>query len=163
MLHIRRARQEDKEAIWRVHLDAIRGLCVSHYGEEVIEAWTARTKPEKYEESISHSLFLVAEEDAKVVGFGVLNREAAEIGGLYVSSDAAGHGIGRRLLRMLEEEAGQAGLKRLELYASLNAVRFYRRAGYVPRESLSHKIGPGVERACVRMDKQFPSSQQSEE
>ena len=156
-LTIRRARQEDKDAIWRVHIDAIRGLCASHYEEEVIDVWVGRTRPEKYEESIDNCLFLVAEDEGGIVGFGVLNRERAEIGGLYVSSAVAGRGVGRRLLRMLEDDAVEAGLRRLELYASLNAVRFYESAGYVAHESLTHQLRPGVERACVHMVKQFTS------
>jgi len=86
MLTIRRARQEDKEAIWRVHGKAIRGTCASHYSPEVIEIWAGRLLgPEKYAEAIDKYDFFVAEEDGVVVGFGELGQEAGAIQGLYVS------------------------------------------------------------------------------
>jgi N-acetylglutamate synthase-like GNAT family acetyltransferase len=155
MLTIRRARQEDKEAVWRVHGRAIREACASHYPPEVIETWAGRLRPEKYAEAIDRHDFFVAEEDGAVVGFGELGREAGEVQGLYVSP--AGRGVGRRLLRRLEETARACGLKSLRLTSSLNAVRFYERAGFEAVGELKETIGPGVERASVRMFKELKS------
>jgi putative acetyltransferase len=155
MLIIRRARQEDKEAIWRAHGSAIRGTCAGHYSPEVIEMWAGRLRPEKYAEAIDRYEFFVAEEDGAVVGFGELGQETGEVQGLYVSSDVAGRGVGRKLLSTLEERARAHGLKSLRLTSSLNAVSFYERAGFEAVEELSETIGPGVERASVRMFKEL--------
>ena len=157
MLTIRKARQEDKEAIWRVHGGAIRGTCASHYSREVIEIWAGRLRPEKYAEAIDKYDFFVAEEDGVVVGFGELGWEAGAIQGLYVSPDVAGRGVGRKLLRTLEERARAYGLKSLRLTSSLNAVPFYERAGFKTVEELTETIGRGVERASVRMFKELVS------
>jgi putative acetyltransferase len=155
MLTIRRARQEDKEAIWRVHEGAIRGTCASHYSREVIEAWAGRLRPEKYAEAIDRYEFFVAEEDGRVVGFGELGAEAGAIQGLYVSPEVKGQGVGWRLLRTLEERARAHGLKSLRLTSSLNAVAFYERAGFEAVEELKEAVSPGVERASVRMFKEL--------
>lgn len=155
MFTIRRARQEDKEAIWRVHGSAIRGRCASHYSREVIEIWAGRLRPEKYAEAIDRYEFFVAEEEGAVVGFGELGAEAGEIQGLYVSPDVKGRGVGRELLRTLEGRARAHGLKSLRLTSSLNAVAFYERAGFRAVEELTETIGPGVERASVRMFKEL--------
>jgi putative acetyltransferase len=157
MLTIRRARQEDREAIWRVHGSAIRGTCAGHYPPEVIEIWAGRLRPEKYAEAIDRYDFFVAEEGGRVVGFGELGREAAAIQGLYVSPDVKGRGVGWRLLCTLEERARAYGLKSLSLTSSLNAVPFYERAGFKAVEELTEAIGPGVERASVRMFKELVS------
>lgn len=153
MLTIRRARQEDKEAVWRVHGRAIREACAGHYPPEVIDIWAGRLRPEKYAEAIDRYDFFVAEEGGAVVGFGELGREAGEIQGLYVSP--AGRGVGRLLLSKLEETARAYGLKSLRLTSSLNAVRFYERAGFEAVEELTETIGPGVERGSVRMFKEL--------
>ena len=157
MVNISRARQEDKEAIWRVHGRAIRETCASHYPPEVIEIWAGRLRPEKYGEAIDRYDFFVADEDGVVVGFGELGREAGAIQGLYVSPDVKGQGVGWRLLRTLEERARVYGLKSLRLTSSLNAAPFYRRAGFEAVEELTETIGPGVERASVRMLKELKS------
>jgi putative acetyltransferase len=155
MLNIRRARQEDKEAIWRAHGSAIRGRCASHYSQEVIEVWAGRLRPEKYEEAIERYEFFVAEEDGVVVGFGELGQESGEVQGLYVSSDVAGRGVGWKLLCTLEERARAYGLESLTLTSSLNAVSFYERAGFEAVEELTETISPGVERGSVRMFKKL--------
>jgi N-acetylglutamate synthase-like GNAT family acetyltransferase len=155
VLTIRRATQEDKEAIWRVHGSAIRGGCAGHYSPEVIEVWAGRLRPEKYGEAIERYEFFVAEEGGVVVGFGELGQEAGEIQGLYVSADAAGRGVGRRLLSALEERARAHGLGSLRLTSSLNAVPFYERAGFRAVERLTQTISPGVERESVRMFKEL--------
>ena len=68
MLTIRRARQEDKEAIWRVHGRAIMETCAGHYSQDVIRIWAGGLRPEKYREAIESYEFFVAEEDGVVVG-----------------------------------------------------------------------------------------------
>jgi len=157
MLTIRRARQGDKEAIWRVHGGAIRGTCAGHYSREVIEIWAGRLRPEKYAEAIDKYEFFVAEADGVIVGFGELGPEGGAIQGLYVSPDVKGRGVGRELLRTLEERARAYGLKSLRLTSSLNAVPFYERAGFRAVGELTETIGPGVERASVRMFKELVS------
>ena len=159
MFTIRRARQEDKEAIWRVHVRAVRETCASHYPREVIELWAGRLRPEKYGEAIDGNEFFVAEEEGgAVVGFGELDPAGGEVAGLYVSPDAGRRGVGRGLLSTLEERARSFGLKSLQLTSSLNAVAFYERAGFEALERMSKTLAPGVERASVRMFKELPPS-----
>src|SRR5688572_14039638 len=98
MFTIRKAKQEDKELIWRVHIKAIQGTCSSHYSQEVIRIWAGRLQPEKYEDAIRSNEFFVAEENGAVVGFGELNQTDGEIQGLYVSPDVARRGVGQKLL-----------------------------------------------------------------
>ncbi len=88
-----------------------------------------------------------------IVGFGVLTRRAAEIEAVYVNPEAARRGIGLEILRKLEERASARGLRQLRLNASLNAVPFYERAGYVAQERSKYRLLTGVEIACVPMMK----------
>ena len=158
MLTIRRATQEDREAVWRVHGRAIRETCASHYSQDVIQIWAGGLRPEKYAEAIERYEFFVAEEDGEVVGFGELGPESGEIQGLYVSPDVKGRGVGWQLLRTLEEKARARGLGSLSLVASLNAVAFYERAGYKPVGELTKTLAPDVERASVKMFKELPAA-----
>jgi putative acetyltransferase len=155
MFTIRKARQEDKESIWRVHAKAIRETCASHYSQAVIRIWAERLQPEKYAEAISSNEFFVAEENGRVVGFGELDQAGGEITGLYVSPDVGGRGVGWKLLCTLEERARAFGLETLHLTSSLNAVSFYERAGFKSLEKMTKTLSPGVERASVRMFKEL--------
>lgn len=155
MFTIRRANEEDCEAIWRAHVAAIEGTCASYYSPEVIRAWVGRTKPENYEQAIRSLDFFVAEEEDIVLGFGVLSIKDREVQGLYVSPSAGRRGVGAELMRVLESEARRSGAESLQLFSSLNAVAFYESVGYESREELMHEIGPGIKRGCVRMEKQL--------
>ena len=155
MFNVRRAVQEDREAIWRVHFGAVSVTCAGHYSPEVIRIWAGGLRPEKYEKAIRENEFFVAEEGGAVVGFAELDPAGGEVTGLYVSPEVAGRGVGRELLSTLEGRARACGLGSLHLNSSLNAVAFYERAGFRPVERLTKTIGPGVERASVLMSKEL--------
>ena len=89
------------------------------------------------------------------MAFGVLNQESAEVEAVYVSPEAGRRGIGLELLRKLEEQASARGLQLLRLNASLNAVQFYEKAGYVAQEQSKYRLLTGVEIACVPMMKEL--------
>jgi ribosomal protein S18 acetylase RimI-like enzyme len=152
---IRRARLEDKEAIWRVHSSAIKGTCKSHYLPEQIQGWAGLHEPESYRELIQSKEFLVAEDDGLIVGFGQLNQQNGEVEAVYVSPDYGGLGVGSALLKQLEEVAQESGIASLHLLSSLNAVSFYERAGYIRGREAMHQLRNGIELALVYMDKKL--------
>ena len=155
MLTIRKALEEDADAVGRVHRSAIRELCRGHYTGEQIEAWTSPRPPGHFEKVIREKEFYVAEEGGEVVGFGSLNLEAGEVDAVYVSPAAAGRGVGMRLLRAVEGRARAAGLKQLRVSASLNAVGFYERAGYELQSMGGHRLWNSVDLPCAHMSKEL--------
>jgi len=69
----------------------------------------------------------------QVVGTGRLlvgRAGTARIGRMAVAAQARGCGVGASLLAVLEEAALAAGCRRCEVHAQVQAVGFYRRAGY---------------------------------
>ena len=83
----------------------------------------------------------------------MLNQENAEVEAVYVSSEAGRRGIGLALLRKLDERGRAHSLGVLHLYASLNAVPFYERAGYIAQQQSKYRLSSGVEIACMPMVK----------
>lgn len=153
MLKIRRARQEDCDSIGSVHSAAVRGIRTALYTPQEIQAWAVPRKPASYEESVRSKEFFVAEDGDAIVGFGVLNQEIAEVEAVYVAPGAGRRGIGLEVLRKLEERASALGLSVLRLNASLNAVPFYEKAGYLAQEQSKYRLLTGIEIACVPMVK----------
>lgn len=150
---VRRARREDNEAVGRLHVASIRELCRTHYRPEEIEAWAAPRAVGFYVKAIERKEFYVAEEDGELIGFGTLNPAGGEVEAVYVHPAATGRGVGLTLLRTLEARALSLGLESLRLCASLNAVEFYERAGFVRGRVTSHRLAHGAEIACVSMSK----------
>lgn len=84
--------------------------------------------------------FLVARRDGQAVGCGAIRIDPAgygEVKRMFVSPEARGLKLGRRLLDRIEEEARREGLACLRLETGIHqpeALGLYRSAGYVERD-----------------------------
>lgn len=71
--------------------------------------------------------------DGRALGTGRLllgPAGAARIGRMAVAGEARGRGVGAAVLAVLEAAAADAGCHRVTLHAQVQAIGFYRRAGY---------------------------------
>lgn len=150
---IRKAIKSDSEAIWKVHYDAIKNVCTSHYTQNQVEVWAGKLKQSSYLESIETKIMFVAEVNSKVVGFGQLNLANSEIEAVYVRSSHLRLGIGKELFQKLEMTAKEKGIRELSLITSLNAVKFYKQLGFIPKNEKTHKIAEDTVLQCVEMEK----------
>ena len=157
MITIRRARQEDKESIWNVHIRAIQEVCKSHYSPKEIKDWSEVLKPCRYNEPIKRRSLFVAVDDNLIVGFGNLNQYSGEIEAVYVAPEYVRRGVGREILQALESVARDVGLTLLRLSSSLNAVQFYENAGY-RRQQQRRYLLPCEMVACLPMIKELAST-----
>ena len=106
--------------------------CQFVYSREQLTVWLDRPLPEKMLELVNLGHVLVAEEEHEIVGYGALDAGNYEVEAIFVLPSYTGQGVGRALLGALESLAVGLNLVNLQLSASLNAVSFYRNAGYVP-------------------------------
>ena len=116
--------------------------CIEQYFAELAARFEAgfdpaRSIPAAAEDLTPPSgLLLIARRREQPVGCGALKfhgREPAELKRMWVSPDARGLGLGRRLLSSLEQSAAEAGATavRLETNGALTeAIALYRDAGY---------------------------------
>ena len=154
---LRKATQEDREAIWRVFTRAVRELARDAYTPAQIEAWAALRQPETFADAIATQEFFVAEEDGAVVGYGQLNSQTGVVEAVYVAPECACRGLGRELMAALEARARAAGLASLRLRASLNAVGFCEHLGWRVERREKHRLPSGVEFDVVQMVKSLAS------
>ena len=105
--------------------------CRFAYSPEQLTAWLNRPLPEKMLKLLNEGFVLVAEEQDQIVGYGAIDPANNEVEAIFVIPSCVGQGIGRVLLGALESLARGLNLAELQLFASLNAVSFYRGAGYV--------------------------------
>ncbi len=152
---IRWATDDDRPAIWAVHVRAIREVCSRSYSAEQVASWSGLLSPDSYVAVLRERFVVVAEDSGGITGFGQLNQATGEVDAVYVLPGRQREGIGGALLRSLEAAARAAGLKGLQLSATLNAVPFYERAGYCGEGTTVHRLPTGVELPCVRMSKEL--------
>ncbi len=163
---VREAVSGDAEAVREVHRRSIEGLGPAAYDPEQVAAWAAGCASADYVTRIEGGgVFLVAERN-DVVGFGSLSltppdgyetQVDAEVTGVYVLPEVAREGVGSALYDALERRARSAGVDRLGLWASRNAVCFYEANGYERVRALDHEFSEhedtGVTGTVVEMVK----------
>lgn len=88
-IKIRKATQQDRDALCQIHVSAIRGLGTKHYSETEVDAWSRGRTPERYEKHIAERYVIVAQHGSKPVGFGTLDYTTGEIRQVYVRPEYA--------------------------------------------------------------------------
>lgn len=97
---------------------------------------------------------LVAELDGCIIAFSRFLR--SELEALYVHPAHGRHRVGELLLRNVERLVSSSNVKTLYLDAALNAVQFYRSAGYDILEPSMPVFDNGIALPCIRMHKSLP-------
>ena len=110
--------------------------------------------------SSQNARFFSALLDGIVVGCGgiMLGHDYAEIKRIFVSPQARGLGVGRKLLETLETEARQLGFNSLRLETGIyqpEALALFRAMGFVPR--LSFGDYPDNDPNSIFMEKRISS------
>jgi len=152
-MKIRAATLSDTEEIARMHRESIRILCSEHYDACLLAGWIELLSPEIYASALAEKWMIVAEEEGKIVGMGILDPGQRRIAALYVAPGFHGQGVGTRLLAALEKAALDEGADHLELGSTLNACGFYRRHGYLEESRDFHELPNGIRLECIRMKK----------
>lgn len=157
MIALKRAAAADIPALWALRTAAVRQSCASHYSAHQIALWSAAPPPPGYQALAAGGGAVLAEREGALLGYAMLNRGQAEVDAVFVDPACAGQGVGKMLLGALERMAAAHGLRRLGLFASLNAVAFYRAAGFVAVRDERYAHPSGIELDCVYMEKDLPS------
>lgn len=152
-MNVRQATRADLKTIAAIHQESIRELCKDHYSPQQIVDWTAALSGAAYSELLHSRTLLVLEDAAQLLGFSVLDADAARINATYVSPGAARRGGGRSPMEAIEVAARAGGCTQLRLNATLNAVPFYERLGYTSNGTSSNRLPSGIELPCIVMSK----------
>lgn len=159
---LRPAIPEDALPIIDAHRDSVRGTAVAYYSREIIEEWgPIVVSPERvngFARAIAGGqevVVVAVDASGNILGFGSIVPKNDELRAVYVRSEYGRQGIGRAILRRLEELARAAGLKELSMDASINAEAFYKANGFNSEGAGEHTMGSGARMACVRMRKRL--------
>ncbi|HEY9211359.1 MAG TPA: GNAT family N-acetyltransferase [Ancylobacter sp.] len=140
-LVLRPARAGDGAHVFEVTRQSIIGLAKAHYSPAQIDGWMGARTPAYYEELIAKGHMIVAEREGAMVGF--VDAEPGEVTRLFLMPEAAGAGLGARLLEIGIEKARAGHVGPIKVEATVNAEGFYRRHGFrtVGKGYFSHGIG----------------------
>lgn len=138
---LRPARAGDGAALYEVTRRSVEALARSHYTPEQLSGWMGERTAATYEAVIAAGRTVVAEQEGVVVGF--VDAEPGEVTRLFLLPEAAGQGLGRRLLAIGIEAARRDHAGPIRIEATLNAQSFYERHGFCAMKKgyFSHGVG----------------------
>jgi GNAT superfamily N-acetyltransferase len=152
-LCLRRARFEDVSDLLRLIDAAVEHGCREHYAPPQRRAVFLTYAETLFIDVVQPFDTIVAERGARILGMAQLDPKAGRLRALFVAPALQGKGLGRVLLAAVERLARARGLRSLEGAMSMNALGFYRRAGFQARRGPEHLIRSGVVVPIVNMEK----------
>ncbi len=152
---LRQPKREDARSILECHRASIEGKALLYYGEKIVHSWKPEIKEDlikKVQMEISEPdwIYVVAESEEGIIGFGIVIPENHELRAVYVRPNHSGQ-VGTKLLNELLKGAQSKGLTYLKMDASANAEQFYQRNGFKTLSQGTHVLNSGDEMACVTM------------
>jgi putative acetyltransferase len=150
---LRRGRFEDVPGILRLIGRALETGCREVYDQRQ-RRWVYTTYASSlFIDSVGPLETLVAESDGRLAGVAQLDPRSGILRALFVDDGFQGRGVGRALLERVEARARAAGCARLHGAMSLNAIAFYRSAGFLPSGEAQSLRGDGVRVPVLWMEK----------
>jgi putative acetyltransferase len=146
-LTIRLAMEHDTANIHRVFVSSIRAIDPAYYSESQKQAWVEAVLPDSWGTRLLEYEFKVAALNDEIVGF--VSWSETDIEHVYVGGEHGKKGIGNQLMQAALDYFGH---DEICLTASLNAVDFYKKLGFVEDECLIKQRG-GIDIPCIRMRK----------
>lgn len=162
VVSLRPALVDDAAAMVVIHHASVRAIDSAQYPRTVLAAWSPEPGPRRdawMRGLLESGRFtgLIAESDGRPLGFALCEADEGFLQALYVDPKAAGAGVGRSLLVACEQAMRQRGRSASRVLSSLNAVAFYRAAGYREIGAASQPLADGSLLACVEMTKPLPA------
>jgi N-acetylglutamate synthase-like GNAT family acetyltransferase len=123
------------------------------YGEEAVRELARFYSPQLVQEYAQYGDVYVAVENSTIIGTAALEQD--RVRNVFVKIAHHQQGIGKLLMQSIGDLAHQQGKARLVLKASISAVMFYQKLGYVAVQEREERIGNVVIKVIV-MEKMLP-------
>jgi putative acetyltransferase len=150
---VRRAGFEDVGSLLRLIERAVERGCADLYRPAQRRAVYLSYAQCLFVDVLGPAETFVAEVNGLPVGVAQLQPANGRLSALFVDGAGQGHGHGRALLAWIEARATAARLRRVHGAMSLNAVPFYRHAGYGPCEGRREVVHGGIIVPVLPMEK----------
>lgn len=132
---IRRLEPADAEAVSALIARTLRTTNGQDYSLGYIENTIEKLTPGDILKRAGWTHFYVACEEEKIVGCGAIgpywgSMEESSLFTIFVLPEYQGRGIGREIVQTLERDEYFLRAKRIEVPASITALKFYQKMGY---------------------------------
>ncbi len=131
-MKIRKAKPSDAKEISRLRIKTLTEVNIrtnpDYYSKKQVKDLIEQNTPKRISKKMKERDMFCITDKSKILG--VIDLKKNEIGGLFVRGDYIKQGIGRKLIKFIEDYAKKKGIKKTVLYSSIYAENFYKRLGY---------------------------------
>lgn len=132
---VRRFKEEDAEIVSNLITRNFREVNVKDYGEKAMEKLAQSYDADKVKSVAGYAHMYVFCNGEEIVGCGAIssfwgNKAESILLTIFVLPEYHKKGIGRIIIKTLEQDEYFTRANRIEIPASITAVEFYRRFGY---------------------------------
>ncbi|WP_433199820.1 N-acetyltransferase family protein [Dactylosporangium sp. CS-047395] len=135
---IRRFADADAPAVATLIATCLREVNSRDYPPHIIDRMCAHFTESRIRELAGRREMYVADVDGVV---GTVSRDGNKVYTMFVHPAAAGQGLGRSLMRHIEDLAAREGREYMETGASISAHDFYHRLGYTDVRTSDTEFG----------------------
>lgn len=130
-IRIRRAKDDDLDAILTLYHNTVKVINSKHYTEEQIEAWLEDEKrADKFLKKIKEQLFYVCtDEIGELLGFSSITK-TGYLDLLYASPGVQRQGVGSLLLEQMIIASKIYKFKQIDADVSITAIPFFQSQGF---------------------------------
>ena len=153
-MEIRRFKEADAQEVSALIAKTLRTTNIKDYSPEFIENEVNVLTPAYIAWRASWTHFYVACEGESIIGCGAIgpywgSETESSLFTIFILPEYQGRGIGRQIVKTLEQDEFALRAERIEIPASITACEFYRKLGY------DHKPGAGAvdEEGLYRLEK----------
>lgn len=151
-MKIREFRLSDAEELSALFFSTIRTTNIRDYSQVQVEAWApANRNLDEWISSFAKKHVVVAANSQKLYGFGEIEANG-HLDRFYVHHEVHGQGVGRQIYQALEDFAYASGIKRIFVEASITALPFFKKMGFINPQEQKVMLR-GVEFINYRMEK----------
>lgn len=150
-------RFEDVPRALRLIRRAVEEGCRTHYGARQRSAVFAAYASTLFVEAPGPFETIAAYAADHMIAIAQFDPADERLRAMFVDAGVQGRGVGRALLAFVEARASALGCTRIHGAMALNAVTFYRRAGFTTRPGPEHLTSGGVFIPVRRMEKPLPA------
>ena len=141
-MEIRRFEEKDAQEVSALIAHTLRTTNIRDYSAEFIENEVNTLTPEYIAWRASWTHFYVVCDGKQIVGCGAIgpywgSETESSLFTIFVLPEYQGRGIGRRIIKTLEQDEFFLRAKRVEIPASITACGFYRKLGYDYKDGVS--------------------------
>ena len=134
-MNIRRFEEKDAQEVSALIAKTLRTTNIRDYSSEFIENEVNTLTPAYIAWRASWTHFYVACDGEKIIACGAIgpywgSETESSLFTIFVLPEYQGKGVGRRIVKTLEQDEFALRAKRIEIPASVTACEFYRKLGY---------------------------------